>query len=145
MPIQIDPNAGFTIEKMNTSHGHCDCCGGVSHSVAGLLYNGGVAIAAYWMNWTEGHLSDSSANLDLVLGQWGEETGPADRYAVAMVHRQLADGTPSLMVIDAEGRPAADGRLAHVGLRRDQVIGTPLAVQVFAMTDAIYEQDERFF
>jgi hypothetical protein len=143
--MHIDPNAGFTIEKMNASHSHCDCCGGVSRSVAGLLYSGGVAAAAYWVHWTEGHLSDPGANVDLVIGPWGEGTSSSDRCAIAMVHRQLADGTPSLMVVDAEGRPAADGSIAQIGLRRDQVIGTPLAAQVFAMTDAIYEQDERFF
>jgi hypothetical protein len=143
--MQIDSNAGFSIEKMNVSHSHCDCCRRLSHSVAGLLYNGGVAAAAYWVHWTEGHLNDLGANFDLVLGPWGEGTGPTDRYAIAMVHRQLSDGTPSLMVINAEGRPAADGSLAHIGLRRDQVIGTPLAAKVFAMTDAIYEQDDRFF
>lgn len=97
------------------------------------------------MHWTEGHLSDTGANLDLVLGKWGDGTNPDDRYAIAMVHRQQADGTPALMVIDAHGRPAANGNLANTAMRRDDVIGTPLAAQVFAMTDAIYEQDDRFF
>jgi hypothetical protein len=49
------------------------------------------------------------------------------------------------MVIDAQGRPAATGNLAATGLRREDVIGTPLAQQVFSLTDAIYEQDGRFF
>jgi len=62
-----------------------------------------------------------------------------------MVHRQQADGTPALMVIDAHGRPAENGSLANTAMRRDDVIGTPLAAHVFAMTDAIYEQDDRFF
>jgi len=81
----------------------------------------------------------------LVLGEWGDGTSPADRYAIAMVHRQQADGTPALMVIDAHGRPAENGSLANTAMRRDDVIGTPLAAHVFAMTDAIYEQDDRFF
>jgi hypothetical protein len=135
----------FTIEKMDESRGHCDCCGRDSRTVAGLVYDQGAAAAAYWMQWTEGHLSDTGANLDLVLGEWGEGTSPADRYAIAMVHRQQADGTPALMIIDAHGRPAANGQLASTALRREDVIGTPLAAQVFALTDAIYEQDDRFF
>jgi hypothetical protein len=49
------------------------------------------------------------------------------------------------MIIDAHGRPAANGQLASTALRREDVIGTPLAAQVFALTDAIYEQDDRFF
>ena len=62
-----------------------------------------------------------------------------------MGNRQDENGDPSLMIVDAEGRAAADGRLASWGLRRDQVIGTVLAEQVFALTDAIYRQDRRFF
>ena len=139
------PPPRFTIEKMEESRGHCDCCGRVSRSVAGLVYDQGNAAAAYWMHWTDGHLSDTGANLDLVLGEWGDETSPADRYAISMVHRQKADGTPALMVGDAHGRPAANGSLANTAMRRDDVIGTPLAAQVFAITDAIYEQDDRFF
>lgn len=49
------------------------------------------------------------------------------------------------MVIDAHGRPSANGVLASMALRREDVIGTRLAEQVFALTDAIYEQDDRFF
>lgn len=64
---------------------------------------------------------------------------------MALVHFEQEGGTPALMVIDAQGRPAAKGDLAASGLRRDEVIGTPLAQQVFALTDAIYEQDGRFF
>jgi hypothetical protein len=143
--MQRDQVHRFMIEKMDESRGHCDCCGRDSRSVAGLVYDAGTAAAAYWMHWTEGHLSDTGANLDLVLGEWGEGTSPADRYAVAMVHRQQPDGTPALMVIDANGRSAANGNLAQTALRRDEVIGTPLAAQVFSMTDAIYEQDDRFF
>ena len=137
--------ARFTIEKMEESGGNCACCGRDSRSVAGLIYEGEAALAAYWMHWTVGHLSDPGANLDLVLGQWGDGTSAEDRFAVALVHREQPDGRPALMVIDASGRPAANGRLARTGLRRDEVIGTPLAAQIFALTDAIYEQDDRFF
>ena len=48
-------------------------------------------------------------------------------------------------VIDAQGRPVASEDIADTALCREDVIGTPLAKQVFALTDAIYEQDERFF
>ncbi len=134
------------IEKMNESWGHCECCGRDSRSVWGLVNDsGGGTVAAYWMHWTEGHLSDTGANLDLVLGEWGDETGPEDRYVVSLVHRQQPGAPPALMVIDAQGRPAASGNIANTALRREDVIGTPLAEQVFALTDAIYEQDERFF
>ena len=136
----------FTIEKMNESQGHCDCCGRDSRSIWGLIHDrGGATTAAYWMHWTEGHIDETGANLDLILGPWGDDTGPSDRYAVALIHRQQANGTPALMVIDAHDRSIADGTLASTALHRNDVIGTPLAEQVFALTDAIYEQDDRFF
>ena len=135
----------YQIERLDESRGHCDCCGGESWSVAGLVFSEDGACAAYWAHWTVGHLSDNGANLDLVLGEWGEGNSADDRFAVALVHFEQEGGTPALMVIDAQGRPAAKGDLAASGLRRDEVIGTPLAQQVFALTDAIYEQDGRFF
>lgn len=116
-----------------------------SRRVWGMVHDGGETIAAYWMNWTVGHLSDIGANLDLVLGRWGERTSADDRVLVSMVHREQYDGTPELMVIDARDRPEAKGELAETAFNRVEVIGTPLAAQVFALVDAIYEQDGRFF
>lgn len=101
-------------------------------------------MAAYWMHWTAGHLSTTGANLDLVIGKWGEGTDANDRVGVALVHRQLDDGTPSLMVIDADDRFSISD-LAATALKRRDVINTPLAEQVFSIVDAIYLQDGRFF
>ena len=64
---------------------------------------------------------------------------------VSLLHRQQPDGSPALMIIDAADRPAAKGDLARTALARADVVGTPLAAQVFALVDAIYEQDRRFF
>lgn len=142
----INPSENrFTVERLDENYGHCECCGHESRSIAGLVFEQGGACAAYWMQWTVNHLSDTGANLDIVLGAWGEGTSAAGRYAVSLVHFQQEDGSPALMVVDAQGRPAANGEVAATGLRRDEVIGTPLATQVFAIADAIYEQDGRFF
>ncbi len=133
---------GFTIEKLNSGSGHCDCCGHESRWTAGLIYDGPAALAAYWMRWTKGHLSDIGANLDLVLGPWGDGTSANDRVAISLVHRQQSDGTPALMVVDATSKYET---FASKALRRDDVIGTPLAGHVFEITDVIYLQDDRFF
>ena len=136
----------FIIEILDESWGHCDCCGQDSRSVWGWVHHDkGPTVAAYWMRWSAGHLEDDGANLDLILGKWADDAGPEDRFAVALVHKQQSDGTPALMVIDAQDRPVANGSLASIALRREDVIGTPLAKQVFAITDAIYLQDQRFF
>ena len=132
----------FTIEKMGESSGHCDCCGNESRCV---VHDGDTALAAYWMHWTVGHLNEPGANLDLILGRWGDETSAEDRVVVSLLHRQQLNGSPALMVIDAADRPAAKGELSQTALARTDVVGTPLAAQVFALVDAIYEQDGRFF
>jgi hypothetical protein len=135
----------FTLDKMTDSLGPCDCCGQISRQVAGLITDEGSAAAAYLVHWVPGHLRDQGAHIDIVFGRWGEGTTPADRYAVAMLHRRQGDGQSGLMVIDAEGRPSTHGKLASNALRRADVIGTPLAGLVFALVDAIYEQDDRLF
>jgi len=134
----------FTIETMGESGGHCDCCGHASRCVWGMVHDGPATIAAYWMHWTVGHLSDTGANLDLVIGKWGDGTTANDRVAVALVHRELEDGS-SLMVINAADRQTRNVSLASTGLAREDVIGTPMAANVFALVDAIYLQDGRFF
>jgi len=109
-----------------------------------MVHDGPATIAAYWMHWTVGHLSDTGANLDLVIGKWGDGTTANDRVAVALVHRELEDGS-SLMVINAADRQTRNVSLASTGLAREDVIGTPMAANVFALVDAIYLQDGRFF
>ncbi len=134
----------FEVETMGESGGHCDCCGNESRRVWGMVHHqGGPSVAAYFMHWTVGHLSESGANLDLVLGKWGDGADAHDRFGIALVHRQLEDGTPSLMVIDADDR-FSNVDLAATALARRDVIDTPLAEQVFSIVDAIYLQDGRF-
>lgn len=144
MVQHAEPTA-FVLELLGESGGHCDCCGNESRSVWGLVYEGETARAAYWMHWTVGHLSEPGANLDLVIGRWSDGATADDRVLVSLVHRQQPDGTPAIMVIDAADRAEAKGELASTALARADVVGTPLATRVFAIVDAIYLQDGRFF
>jgi hypothetical protein len=126
----------------SSDSGPCSCCGNMSRTVWGYLYHANKPIAAYYVHWTLGRV-DHGANFDLVVGSWGEGTSSKDRAAVAVAFRQAANG-PQFMVIDAEERPAASaGALANRAMRPDQVIGTPLATEVFAMLDAIWLCDPR--
>jgi hypothetical protein len=110
-----------------------------------MVYRDDVASAAYWMHWTVGRLTETGANLDLVLGRWGDNTSADDRVAIALVHRQQPDSSPALIVVDAALRPIARKGMAGRALAREDIIGAPLAAQVFSITDAIYEQDDRLF
>lgn len=135
----------LSIEPLDESGGLCDCCGNPSRSVWGLVHQSDRTVAAYWLHWTVGHLDEPGANLDLVIGSWGEQTSQNDRVAVSLLHREQLDGPPAMMVIDATDRPISGSDLVGQALGRSDVIGTPLAQQVFALVDAIYEQDARFF
>ena len=135
----------LTVEPLDESGGHCDCCGNLSRSVWGLIHSGEATVAAYWMHWTVGHLDTDGANLDLVVGSWGESTGPSDRFAASLLYRESNDEPAAFMVIDATDRQIAESELAVCALRRNEVIGTPIADQLFALVDAIWLQDGRIF
>jgi hypothetical protein len=137
--------AGYAVELLDESGGLCDCCGEASRRVWGLVHHGESTVAAYWMHWTVGHLDEPGANLDLVLGTWGEGTTSKDRVAASLLYREPEDQPPAFMVIDATDRTVAKSELVGGALRRADIIGTPLVEHVFGLVDAICLQDARFF
>lgn len=126
----------FDIEEAGTAGGHCACCGTTTKRVWGFVRRGGEPVGAYFVAWTEGK-PDHGAKFDLILGRWGDSAAKDDRYAVALDFR-LIDGTPQFMVVDALGRVTSGSPLVGTALKRSDVIGTPLAPQVFAVVDAVY-------
>lgn len=131
--------AAFDVEQTGQSSGQCDCCGTTTQRVWGFVSRGGGAVAAYFVGWTIGR-PDHGAAFDLIVGAWGEGTTSAARSAVALDFRVI-DGTPQYMVVDAKDRPAASSDLVGKALTRADVIGTPLAAQVFEIVDAVYLSD----
>jgi hypothetical protein len=131
----------FEVEQSGTSNGHCDCCGSTTKRVWGLIHRDGAAVAAYFVGWAE-QRPDHGASFDLILGKWGASATKQDRYAVALDYR-IVEGSRQFMVLDAQGRLTSDGELADLALKRSEIIGTPLARQVFALIDAIYMGDPR--
>ena len=109
------------------------------------MHGGDRTVAAYRLHWTIGHLDTPGANLDLVIGSWGEGADASDRFAASLLYREPADAPPAFMVIDATERSIANSELAGSALRRDEVIGTPIADQMFALVDVIWLQDGRIF
>lgn len=133
----------ISIEQAGANEtGVCDCCGRSSRRVWGYAYAKGRCIAAYFVDWTLGHVADSGANIDVILGEWGDTASADRRNAVALSYR-LTDTGPWLIVIDADRRAFSRSRLVGRALRRDEVIGTAHADEVFAVCDAILAKDER--
>jgi hypothetical protein len=122
--------------------GVCDCCARSSRCVWGLAHVRDRCVAVYYVHWTLGHVPDQGANIDLIVGKWGEGATPEHRNALALAYR-LIDSGPSIMVIDASGRPASESSLVGKALRRDEVTGTAHAQDAFAIADAVLAQDPR--
>ncbi len=133
--ITLEPTGSSDFER-------CECCGERSRTVWGLARRDGIADAAYFVHWTLGKVADNGAHFDLILGRWGEDATPADRYAVSLEYRRTDRG-PAFTVIDAPTRPIAHNELVARALRRDEVVGTALAPHVFELLDAIWLKDRR--
>ncbi|AVT82499.1 hypothetical protein [Rhodopseudomonas palustris] len=121
--------------------GCCECCGQISRRVSGTIETADAAVVAYTVWWTVGHIAEHGAEIDLICGRWGDGSDASDRCVVRLHHFIAATGS-AVMVRDAS---LADGlhRLAARALRRDEIIGTPRAAEVFALYDAIALQDAR--
>ena len=127
------------IEESGTAGGHCDCCATTTKRVWGLVRRAGAPVGAYFVAWTQGK-PDHGAAFDLILGKWGDSASKQDRYSTALDFR-LVDGAPQFMVVDAVNRATSGSPLLGTALKRSEVIGTPIAAQVFAVIDAVYMSD----
>ena len=133
--------ADLVVDPDEESSGHCDCCGNLTRRIWGYIATQDACIALYYVRWVVDHLEHDPL-FEFVIGPWGDGTEAKDRYCVALIYRASMG---SFMVIDAHENDLANGSIAGTGLRRDDVIGTPLAPQVFAMVDAIWLRDRRLF
>jgi hypothetical protein len=100
------------------------------------------AVAAYFVQWTLGHVDRHGAKVDLIIGEWGSGAEASDRCSVSLEFRRSENG-PAFMDIDPAGRLAASSELVGKRLARDEVVGTPLAQIAFTIVDALWVQDGR--
>jgi hypothetical protein len=133
----------LTIEPSGSKDfGPCDCCGGQSRTVWGYAHGAVGTVAAYFVQWTLGHVDRHGAHVDVVIGEWGDGADRSARCSISLEFRRTDTG-PSFMVIDSGGRPVASSGLVGKSLARADVVGTPLAQLAFDVVDAIWLQDER--
>jgi hypothetical protein len=93
------------------------------------------------VEWTPGH-SEREANFDLIIGQWGESAGPEVRRAVSVAFKVLETG-PAFMVQDASARRVGSSSLVSRALDGNDVVGHPIAADVFEICDLIYLSEPR--
>src|ERR1043166_1784954 len=133
----------FQIEQEKAQDfGPCDCCGSMSRLVAGFVTRDGELYAGDQVPWTLGQIERHGASFFIILGYWGENTVATDRYAVALRYRADSEAT-GFMIVDADETRIASHPLVGRALRREDVIDTPLAQEVFDIVDFIWLHDDR--
>ena len=134
----------FEVEPREESGGVCDCCGNQTRTVWGFVHEeGGGTVASYFVQWTVGKsIEDHPINFDLIYGAWGEGANKSDRCAISLV-RFETEGVCGVSVINANDRPVASNELVGSAISREELVGTPLAQQVFSIFDAVILQDHR--
>ena len=133
--IAVDP------DKQNDT-GPCSCCGSMSRTVWGYLSVDGEARAVYYVQWTLGQVPKHGANVDLLMGNWGEGTTPQNRVAVSLVYT-IGQNGPEFHSIDPDGRPHATSGLADNMIPGRHVLGNPVGADAYAFLHAIFGQDPR--
>jgi hypothetical protein len=142
--VCLETQPGMALEYDATNQrefGPCPDCGQNTKRVWGYVYRDNAAVAAYFVEWTPSHCPQD-AIFDLIVGKWGDSTGPDDRKAISIGYRILDTG-PSFMVQDATERQVGSSSLVSEALKRNDVIGTQIASEVFAICDLIYLADPR--
>ena len=136
--------AALTIKPLGSRDtGRCACCGRVSRAVWGLVDCGDKPHGSYFVHWTVGHVFENGAHFAVILRGRDNEANATERYAVSLEYR-VRDNGPEFMVVDAvPDRVAKIGALADRFLKRNDVIGGPLAKTVFDICDAALAQDKR--
>lgn len=122
--------------------GPCACCGAMSRTVWGQIYVEGAARAVYYVQWTLGQVPRHGANVDLLMGEWGESSSPQQRVAVSLVYRIGPHG-PEFASIDPDDRPHAASGLAAHNIPGRHVLGNPVGADAYAMLHAVFGQDKR--
>jgi hypothetical protein len=120
----------------------CSCCGGTAKRVWGFVHDRYATEAAYFVEWIAENIAKHGARFDLIVGPWGHNAQAAERVAVSLAFRRVAS-QPQFMVTDANEGPLAANSLVGRAMSRDEVLNSSLAQQVFAIVDAIWQQDDR--
>ena len=140
--MHVIPAPSLTLEQADQRDtGFCEHCGHNSRVVTGYISRDGRTRAAYFVHWTLG-ISEHPANFDLIIGEWGDTASPAQRFAVSLLYRNDAEQR-FFTVIDATGRLIDTPDMVDRALTRLQVVGTPLATEVFELVDFILLNDSR--
>lgn len=122
--------------------GPCKCCGLTSQLATGFIHRDEAESVGYQVHWTKGKVEKHGVGFYFILGRWGDGTTASDRFAVALRYRADAEAT-GFMIVDAGETSIGSHSLVGKALRREEVVGTPLAQEIFDLVDFVWLNDER--
>lgn len=125
-----------------TELGPCECCGSMSQLATGFIHCDEAESVGYQVHWTKGKIEKHGAAFYFILGRWGDGTTASDRFAVALRYRADAEAT-GFMIVDAGETSIGSHSLVGKALSREEVVGTPLAQEIFGLVDFIWLNDKR--
>lgn len=133
--------ADFTIEPGRENDlTPCECCGATTRIVRWFVYKAGTARAVYLVRWSVGEQHRDS-DVAVSIGAWCD-ADQSPRQLVALSLRQL-ENRPAFMIVDVEQTRWGSEETLGEPKKRVEIIGTPLADEVFAILDAVALQDMR--
>jgi hypothetical protein len=122
-------------DTVHEHRGPCPCCGNETAATSGRVFEAETLVARYRILWNPGDHSHEMAWL-VAFDNAGSEGTISVSVAYSFVHN-------AFMVLNPEdylwGRIDTEG--CGTLLRRDQVIGTPLAKRLFPILDEIWACD----
>jgi len=124
--------------------GSCECCGNMRRYVSGFVSSSSLlTVATYFVSWTL-NSPKHGADFDIIMvGKWEYKTIEM-RQGVSLEYRVI-EHHGSFRVIDSTQRPIIAAHLKNGGLalKQEEVVGQPIAQNVFALTSAVFMKDKR--
>ncbi|MFJ4144998.1 DUF2199 domain-containing protein [Pseudomonas sp. NPDC089734] len=121
--------------------GHCDTCGHETRTFRGFVYDQEGAYAIYLCTYTASH-PESGVEMAVSIDGWGTGADPALKECVALEWYQGEAG-PGCRVLDAPDSPWASHAILGRMLPRDQAMNAGKASEAFAISDAVWLNDQR--
>lgn len=121
--------------------GHCDGCGHETRTFRGFVNDQEGAYAVYLCTYTVSH-PEFGADMAVSIGGWGTGNDPSLKQCVALEWRQSETGL-GCRVIDASD--SRWGGIYFLGsmLSREQAMNSTKASEAFAVTDVVWQSDQR--
>jgi hypothetical protein len=117
----------------------CDCCGGTTTRLTRFVHRDGDAYAIYFARYSDNH-PERVVQLAVSLGDWGDDAGPENRIAFALVMR-CDESNHLVTVVDADESPWQSARIIGKMLNRDEALNHQWLKDVFHITDHMVVDD----